>query len=241
MKITAITTDLFAPRADLAAFITRHIPTMPEGRVLAVASKLLCLWGGKMVPYQSPAQKERLIKQESEWALRTPLCWLSVKDGMVMTNAGIDESNANGQLLLLPSDLYTRAQQLRRMLQQRWQVKKLGLVVTDSMILPLRAGVIAAAVAYAGFKGVRDLRGQKDLFGRRLEVTLVNVADSLATAAALCMGEGSECRPLAVIEKAPVDFVDEVPPNEIKYPVEDDLYTPLFQAAGYRKKGEKND
>lgn len=239
MKITAITTDLFAPRADLPAFIVRHIPTVKEGVVVAVASKLLCLWKGEMVPYESVAQKEKLIRRESEWALQTPLCWLTVKDGMVMTNAGIDESNANKQLLLLPPNLYALAAQLRTQLQQVWHIKKLGLVITDSMILPLRAGVIAAAVAYAGFKGVRDLRGQTDLFGRRLEVTLVNVADSLATAAALEMGESDGCRPLAVLEQAPVEFVDEVPSNEIKYPVANDLYTPLFQAAGY--KGEKND
>ncbi len=241
MNITAITTDVFAPRADLVAFIVRHIPAVPEGTVLAVASKLLCLWKGERVPFVSPAQKEELIKRESQWALQTPLCWLTIKDGMVMTNAGIDESNADKHLLLLPSHLYALAQELRQTLQQKWGVKKLGIVITDSMILPLRAGVIAAAVAYAGFRGVRDLRGQTDLFGRRLEVTLVNVADSLATAAALCMGEGGERRPLAVIKQAPVDFVDEVPPNEIKYPVENDLYTPLLKAVGYHKKGEKND
>jgi len=69
------------------------------------------------------------------------------------------------------------------------------------MILPLRAGVTAAAVAYAGFKGVKDLRGTPDIFGKKLEVTLVNAADSLAAAAALCMGEGKEQSPLCVIEK----------------------------------------
>lgn len=241
MKITAVTTDLFAPRADLPAFIVRHIPAVKENTVLAVASKLFCLWKGEIVPFTSQAQKEELIKRESTWALQTPLCWLTVKDGMVMTNAGIDQSNASGNLLLLPPDLYGLAAELRANLCALWGIKNLGVVVTDSMILPLRAGVVAGAVAYSGFKGVRDERGQTDLFGRRLEVTLVNVADSLATAAALCMGESNERRPLALLENAPVEFVDEVPPNEIKYPVANDLYTPLFQAAGYREKGEKND
>ena len=156
-----------------------------------------------------------------------------------MTNAGIDESNAEGKLLLLPANCYQLATQLREELCHAWQIKNLGIVVTDSMILPLRAGVIAGAVAYAGFKGVRDLRGQPDLFGKKLEVTLVNVADTLASAAALEMGEASECRPLAMITRAPVEFVDTVPENEIKYPMKDDLYAPLFQAVGYKTKGEK--
>ena len=241
MKITAIHTALFTAREDLPAFIVRHVPQVTSGTVLAVASKLLALWKGEIVAYQNPAQKEKLIEQESTWALQTPLAWLTIKDGMVMTNAGLDESNGNGQLLLLPRDCYAAAEQLRLSLQQRWGITQLGVVVTDSLILPLRAGVIAGAVAYSGFKGVRDLRGKPDLFGRPLQVTLVNVADSLATAAAYCMGEGNECCPLALLEDTGVEFVDETNPNEIKYPVEDDLYTPLFHAAGYRRKGEKND
>ena len=240
MKITPVKTDLFTLRADLCTFIVRHIPSVNEQTVVTVASKLFCLWKGKLEPYKSEEQKENFIRQESDFALKTPLCWLTVKDGMVMTNAGIDESNADGQLLFFPPDIYGLAAQLRTALSQKWQVKKLGLVVTDSMILPLRAGVIAGAVAYAGFKGVKDKRGARDLFGRKLKVTLVNVADSLATSAALCMGESDEQTPLALIEQAPVEFVDEVPPNEIKYSVEDDLYTPLFQAVGYHQ-GEKND
>lgn len=238
MKLTAISTDLFLPQADLSAFIVRHIPQVQEGCVLAVASKLLAYWKGKSIPYCGQEQFETFIQQESEWALKTPLAWMSIKDGMVMTNAGIDASNADGNLLFLPPNLYALAAQLRCQLQRVWHVKQLGVVITDSMILPLRAGVVAAAVAYAGFKGVRDMRGKKDLFGRALEVTQINVADSLATAAALCMGEGAERQPLCVIEQAPVEFVDEVPSKEIKYSVENDLYTPLFRAVGYRKKGE---
>ena len=241
MKINAVRTDLFTPGADLAAFIVRHIPSVPENAVVAVASKLFCLWKGKRVPYVSAQRKEKLIREESDFAIQTPLCWLTVKDGMVMTNAGIDESNADGKLLLFPQDMYALAARLRGQLRCVWNVKNLGIVVTDSMILPLRAGVIAGAVAYAGFKGVQDYRGQADLFGQKLQTTLVNAADSLATAAAFCMGEAAQRRPLAVIEDVNIEFVDEVPSNEIKYPVEDDLYTPLFKAAGYYKKEKKND
>lgn len=241
MNFTAVRTNIFQPREDLVAFIVRHIPQMPERSILAVASNLFALWKGEILPYESAAQKEALIRRESSAALKTPLAWLTIKDGMVMTNAGIDESNANGSLLLLPQDSYVLAEQLRQALCAAWHVKELGLVVTDSMILPLRAGVISAAVAYAGFKGVRDLRGTPDIFGKKLEVTLVNVADSLASAAALCMGEANEQTPLCFIQNAPAEFRPGVDPNEIKYPIENDLYTPLFQATGLIKKGDCND
>jgi len=239
MNVTSVKTALFKPRENLAAFITAHIPTVKENTILAVASKLFALWKGEIVLYQNAAQKEELIRRESEFALKTSLAWLTVKDEMVMTNAGIDESNAEGKLLLLPKDCYALAAQLRTELCAKWHVKNLGIIITDSMILPLRAGVIAGAVAYAGFKGVRDERGKPDLFGKKLEVTLIDVADTLASAAALEMGEADECCPLALITKAPVEFVDTVPEKEIKYPMKDDLYAPLFHAVGYKVKGDK--
>ncbi len=230
MKIRAVHTQIFEEKADLAAFVVRFIPSVAENTVLAVSSKVVALWKGNTLAYQSLAQKEKLIKQYSQGALKTPLAWLTIKDGMIMTNAGIDESNANGKLILLP-DCYDCAHELRIALQKMWKVHNLGIVVTDSMILPLRAGVIAAAVGYAGFKGVKDLRGQQDIFGKKLQTTLVNVADSLATAAALVMGEAAEQCPLCIIEGAPVVFRDIMDRDEIKYPVKNDLYTPLLRAA----------
>ena len=230
MKVSALRTDVFTEKGDLPAFVVRFLPTVPENTVLAVSSKVMALWKGCSVAYESPAQKEALIKQHSQAALKTPLAWLTIKDGMVMTNAGIDQSNADGKLIFLP-DCYTCARELRDALKKAWQVQNLGVVVTDSMILPLRAGVIAAAVGYAGFEGVKDLRGQADIFGRKLETTLVNVADSLATTAALVMGEADEQQPLCMLEGAPVVFTDEIDRDELKYPPQNDLYTPLLKAA----------
>ncbi len=230
MKVTPVHTRIFKEKEDLPTFIFQHIPSLPERTVLTVSSKLVALWKGLTVPYESPAQKEKLIRQESEAALKTPLAWLSLKGGMIMTNAGIDESNADGRLVLLPKDCYACAAQLRAELQPKWGVKELGVIITDSMILPLRAGVIGAAVAYSGFAGVKDLRGKPDIFGKPLAVTLLNAADALAAACALTMGEAAEQRPLCVVRDAPVSFVDKTDPDEIKYPPQNDLYTPLLKA-----------
>ena len=230
MKVTAVHTQIFEEKADLVAFVVRFVPTVAENTVLAVSSKIIALWKGSTVHHQGPTQKEELIKKHSQTALKTPLAWLTIKDGMIMTNAGIDESNADGKLVLLP-DCYACAQELRLALQKVWKVQNLGIVVTDSMILPLRAGVIAAAVGYAGFEGVKDLRGKKDIFGKKLQTTLVDVADGLATTASLVMGEADEQCPLCIIENAPVVFTDKVSRDEIKYPAKNDLYTPLLKAA----------
>ena len=150
MKLTAVHTHVFKENADLPLFIKDYIPSLEENTVLAVASKLVCLWLGLSVPYQNAAQKEALIKKESSAALKTPLAWLTIKAGMVMTNAGVDESNAQGKLLLLPKDCYRAAADLRARLQTVYGIKNLGVLITDSMILPLRAGVVAGAVLWLG-------------------------------------------------------------------------------------------
>ena len=230
MKITPVHTRIFKEKEDLPAFIAEHIVSVPEKTVLTVSSKLVALWRGKTIPCTGRTQKEELIRQESQAALQTPLAWLTIKDGMIMTNAGIDESNADGKLILLPPDGYACAQDLRTALRQKWNVQHLGVIITDSMILPLRAGIIGAAVAYSGFEGVKDLRGRKDIFGKKLEVTLVDAADALAAACALTMGEAAEQQPLCLAEEAPVTFVDGTNPSEIKYPPQNDLYTPLLKA-----------
>lgn len=230
MKATPIRTSIFKEGEDLPQFIVAHIPSVKENTVVAVSSKLTGLWKKCTVPYKSAAQKEELIMQESQAALKTRLAWLTVKNGMIMTNAGIDESNANRKLILLPRDCYAAAEELRTALKTLWNVQNLGIIITDSMILPLRSGVIGAAVGYAGFKGVKDLRGHKDLCGRKLKTTLVNLADTLASTATLLMGEADEQSPLCVLEEVPVEFVEKTDPAELKYPPEDDLYAPLLKA-----------
>lgn len=239
MFVKPVRTAVFKENEDLPSFVRRHVPELKEKDVLVVSSKLVCLWKGLAVAYQSKRQKENLIRRESDAALKTRLAWLTLKGGMVMTNAGIDESNADGKLLLLPRDLYACAAQLRGALKKIYKLKKLGVIITDSMILPLRAGVIGAAAAYAGFCGVRDERGGKDIFGKKLEVTFVNLADALAAAAALNMGERNERKPLCVIKDAPVKFVNKTDPSEIQYPPGQDLYAPLFKAAGLINRRKK--
>ena len=239
MNLTAYKTTIFRLHEDLPTFIAQHVPVLKNGDILVISSKLVCLWKGCALSYRGPRQKEQLIYQHSQAALKTKLAWLTIKNNMIMTNAGIDESNAAGQLLWLPEDLYACAKELRQKIKKLYGLSKFGIIITDSMILPLRAGVIGAAVAYSGFKGVRDERGKKDLFGRPLKTTLVNLADGLAAAAAVLMGECNEQTPLCHIEQAPVQFVNRTSPAEISYPLEQDLYAPLLKAAGLIKRRKK--
>ncbi|OGG79494.1 hypothetical protein A3A39_04835 [Candidatus Kaiserbacteria bacterium RIFCSPLOWO2_01_FULL_54_13] len=242
MKVRAVRTRIFEEREDLIGFIRKYVPKLKNGSVLAVTSKIVALAEGRAVSARGRKEKEALIKRESEWALQThPEWWWTEKDGMLLVNAGIDDSNANGKLVLLPKDSFKSAGKLRKELKRLYRIKNLGIVITDSRISPMRAGVTGLALGYAGFRGVRDYRGKRDLFGRKLKVTMTDIADSLATAATLVMGEGAERRPLAIIEDAPVEFVDGFDKltarrKEVQISAKEDMYWSLFKRAGIRSK-----
>lgn len=225
MLVTPIKTRVFKEGEDLEAFIVEHVPTLKDGAILVVTSKIVALAEGRT---GALSDKERIINEESELAVKTKHTTLTIKDGTVMAAAGVDESNADGKLVLLPRDSFGAAEMLRAAFLAHFGLKKLGVLITDSRFMPLRAGAAGVALGYAGFKGVRDYRGTPDIFGRELKLSRTDVADSLATAAVLEMGEGKEQQPLCIIENAPVEFVETVDRNELHIDIEDDLYKPLF-------------
>lgn len=230
MQITASKTTLFKEGDDLVKFITNHLPTIPEKSVLAVTSKIVALAERRTIALTDNIKKEELIKAESEWATPTKWAWLTIKDGILMASAGIDESNADGKYILLPKDSFVSAQNIRNALAKHYQLKNFGVVITDSHTAPLRKGVTGITLGYAGFKGLRDYTGEKDIFGREFKFSSVNIADSLAAAAVLTMGEGREQQPLALLTETPVTFTNqEVDPAELLIPLEDDTYLPFLK------------
>ena len=237
MDIRAVRTSIFRENENIVEFIKKHIPKLKNDSVLAVTSKIVALSEGRTAHVRNRGEKEELIRKESTWAIQThPEWWWTEKDGALLVNAGIDDSNSDGKLVLLPRDSFSSASRLRAKFKKHYGIKKLGIVITDSRISPMRAGVTGIAIGYAGFRGVRDYRGKPDIFGRKLKVTMTNIADSLATVAVLVMGEGGERQPLAIIEDAPVEFVEKVNSKEVQISPKDDMYAPLFRSVLGSKK-----
>jgi len=228
MKIQAVKTKIFKESQDLISFIIAAIPRLKENSVVVVTSKIVALAEGRTAIAINTKDKEKIILAQSDWAIPTKYVWLTVKDGLVMANAGIDESNANGKLILLPKDSFKTADKIRKTLAHYYGLKNLGVLITDSRTIPLRAGVTGVALGYAGFCGIRDYRGQPDIFGRKFKYSRTNIADSLATAAVLVMGEGAEKQPLAIIEGAPIKFCNKINRKEINIDIQDDMHRPLF-------------
>ncbi len=230
MKVYPITTRIFQEGENIIEFIMEHVPKLKQGSILAVTSKIVALSERRTATAPDKKAKDKIIQKESKIAIATKYVWLTLKDGMAMASAGIDESNANGKLILLPKDSYKAAKYIRAKLKQKFELKRIGILITDSRTAPFRAGITGAALGYAGFCGIKDYRKEKDIFGRPFKYTQVNVADSLATAAVFEMGEGNERQPLVIIENAKVKFRDSVNKKELFIPFEEDMYRPLFPA-----------
>ena len=233
MKVQPIQTKIFREGDDLVAFIRAHVPKLKEGSLLVITSKIVALAEKRTA---MPSDLERMIRKESVWVKKTKYGKLTFKDGMYMWNAGIDASNANGKIILLPKDSFAAAKKIYSSVLQKTAIRKFGVIIVDSRIMPLRAGVIGIALGYAGFRGLRDYRGKKDMFGRRLKYTQTDLADSLASAAIAVMGEGNERQPLCVIEDAPVDFTRRVSKRELIVAPEIDMYRPLFKPSARASK-----
>jgi coenzyme F420-0:L-glutamate ligase len=229
MQIKTIKTNVFNENEDLISFIFKYVKKLPEKSVLVVTSKIVALSEGRTFKNKNKEDKIKLIKKESDFALKTKYTWLTIKDGMVMANAGVDESNAKGKIILLPKNSFDSAKIIRAKLQKKFGVKNLGVLITDSRLFPLRVGIVGVALGYSGFQGIRNYIGKKDIFGRVLKMSKTDIADSLATAAVLCMGEGKEQQPIALITGAPVVFTNKVNEKELLIDPREDIYQPLFE------------
>jgi len=154
-----------------------------------------------------PAPLMQLLRDESETLVRTtPMVVITRhRTGHVAANAGIDASNVEGgaedTVLLWPVDPDASARAIRAELRALTGVAP-AVVIADSLGRAWRMGTIGTAIGVAGLTVIDDQRGQADLYGRTLQATLVAVADSLAAAAVLVMGEGAEGVPAALVRGA---------------------------------------
>ena len=109
--------------------------------------------------------------------------------------------------MLLPRKPFETAEAVRQALQARLGCR-LGVILSDSWLMPGRYGTTGIAIAMAGFRPIKDERGKMDLFGNPMAVTQIGVADSLAACAQVVMGERDEATPFAVIRGADVELCD---------------------------------
>ncbi|MDE0334949.1 MAG: coenzyme F420-0:L-glutamate ligase [Defluviicoccus sp.] len=227
----------------LDAYRTSGLAPAP-GDILVVAQKIVSKAEGRRVDLASvspspeaerlAAETEKdarvieLILSEAEEVMRARPGLIVVRHrlGYVLANAGIDASNVeeggDERVLLLPLDPDRSAASLRAGIERRTGIA-IGIVIGDSLGRAWRLGTTGTALGAAGVSALVDLRGTPDMFGRPLTVSEVGLADQIASAAALAMGEAGERRPIALVRGLAADS-DESRAADLIRPREFDLF-----------------
>jgi coenzyme F420-0:L-glutamate ligase len=230
MKIIPIKTKrlLKNPLAEIFKIAKKKLK---NNDILVITSKIISLEYGGLVNLKDVVFSQKAKKLAKKYAVSAPFAELVIKEsdkilggvkrailtlksGILMANAGIDVSNVpENYVVKLPKNLEKIADQIHTYLlsSQRKsasspRLSALGVVISDSVCLPLRLGTHHYALAISGFSGIIDERGKKDLFNKPMKITTHNLADELASAAGLVMGERSEKIPAVIIRGLPIKF-----------------------------------
>jgi coenzyme F420-0:L-glutamate ligase / coenzyme F420-1:gamma-L-glutamate ligase len=215
-----------APGAGLAGLIADAAlagPGLADGDILVITSKIVSKAEDRVVA----ADRESAIRSETMRvvARRGPTTISETRHGLVLAAAGVDASNTRpGTVVLLPLDPDRSAEALRKAIGARAGAR-VGVIITDTMGRPWRAGQTDAAIGAAGIMPLRDHRGQPDTFGNVLEVTMAAVADELAAAADLVKQKTTGV-PVAIVRGLSALVTDAAGPGAAALirPAEDDMF-----------------
>ncbi|HME18707.1 MAG TPA: coenzyme F420-0:L-glutamate ligase [Nitrososphaerales archaeon] len=223
-----------------------------KGDVLVVSSKFIAISEGRVVSLSSVNPGERAMQLSSQYGVQAELCELILKEsdsivggvpgfiltlwnGLLTPNAGIDKSNIeHGRVVLYPEDPLESAVRIADELRKRRGVSA-GVVVSDSRLTPTRTGTVGVALAAVGIQALHDMRGHPDLFGNPLKVTRQAVADDLCTGAQLVMGEADEATPVVLVRGLDTAGEEETryAPADFAIPVEQCVF---MGSLGYPRK-----
>ena len=236
MELFGLQTPVMVAGDDLVEIILKALKRrrlkLRDRDILVIATKVLSILEGRVVSLESCTPSKRALSLARKFSLE-PGCTelviresqkiyggvqralLTLKNNILIANAGIDHSNVPaGNLVLWPRNCQRSAEMIRKRIFESTG-KRVGVAVVDSRTTPLRMGTVGVALGIAGFRPVKDYRGKKDLFGNRMVITRQAVADDLVSAAHLLMGETDERVPVVLVRDAPVEFSERNDPESI--------------------------
>jgi coenzyme F420-0:L-glutamate ligase / coenzyme F420-1:gamma-L-glutamate ligase len=224
---------------DLSSFIHKSIE-LQDKDIVIIASTIVAKAEGETFKLEdiNPGEKalevaarnrkdprfiQAVLSRSKEVLIATPFMLVTTFVGHTCVNAGIDESNVeNGFLLYSPKDPDSSASKLGKRLETI-SGKKLSVIITDTNGRAFKIGQTGVAIGVYKIKPIKGWIGEKDLFGKTLEITEEAIVDELAGAANLLMGEGGGGIPVAVIRGLDYYFEEDVSINEIYRPEEKDV------------------
>lgn len=201
--------ELLSERNDL---------TLESGDLVVIASKVVAMEQNRIINLEAiePSQKAidlasksnlnpsfvEIVLRESDVVIgAVPGALLTLRNGDVNANAGIDKSNAGlNKAILLPDNPDQYSSKFKKALEEKYHITDVGVIIADSTTRPLRIGTVGSAIGTAGFPAIVDIRGQEDLFGYKMSITLRNIADNIASGANVIMGESAESIPFVIVK-----------------------------------------
>jgi coenzyme F420-0:L-glutamate ligase / coenzyme F420-1:gamma-L-glutamate ligase len=202
---------------NLGELVDRFVGSeLQDGDILVVSSKFMAVSEGRVVDLGKVVPSSYATSESRRLNIPPELCeliiresddviggvsgfMLTLKEGLLTPNAGIDKSNvAHGKVVLYPRSPLESAVALVDEMRFRHGVD-IGVVVSDSRLMPTRRGTVGVALAAAGMEAIVDLRGKPDLFGNVLKVTSQAIADDLCSGAQIVMGEANESVPIVLV------------------------------------------
>jgi coenzyme F420-0:L-glutamate ligase/coenzyme F420-1:gamma-L-glutamate ligase len=181
--------------------VAQKIVSKAEGRIVRLQtiepSSRAKEWAAA---YDKDARVVEVVLRESKRIVRMDRGVLisETEHGFICANAGVDTSNvAEGTVTLLPKDADASAQKIRAALEQTFDVQ-LAVIVSDTFGRPWREGLVNVALGVSGIAPLIDYRGKKDSHGRPMRVTVMAIADELASAAELVMKKSAGI-PVAIV------------------------------------------
>jgi len=164
----------------------------PNGRAKRLAKQL-----GK-----DPREVEVILRESKEIVRLRHVLIARTRHGFVCANAGVDHSNVEkDKVTLLPANPDASAERIMKSVKRATEAD-VAVIVTDTQGRPFRVGAVGFAIGIAGMQPLIDLRGKRDLYGKKLRSKVVAVADALAAAGVAVIGEAGEGTPVAVIKGA---------------------------------------
>ncbi len=247
MRITPVKTDIIGDASkSIIDILDESISHLSERSIVAITSKIVSLCEGSFIERENVKAKDELIISEADYFIPRPqkkhTIMITIKDGMLIATAGIDESNSNGYYVLWPENAYKSANEIRAHLRNKYKINDLGVIITDSKTSPMRRGTTGFSIAHSGFTPLRKYIGHGDLFGRKMKMTFSNLVDGFGAAAVVAMGEGDEQTPIAVLEDVGnVQFCDADPTQDeiesMKIGLDQDLYSPFLSKVDWQEGG----
>jgi coenzyme F420-0:L-glutamate ligase/coenzyme F420-1:gamma-L-glutamate ligase len=228
--ISAMDKSGLQPRAGDIVVVAQKVVSKAQGRYVDLATIVPSARAEELAVEvdKDPRLVEVILSESVRVVRRHPrILIVEHRSGYITANAGVDRSNVSASstrdvVLLLPTAPDSAAEGLRAQMEKRYQ-KSLGVIVSDSFGRPWRRGTVGVALGSAGIPALNDLRGQPDLFGYPLEVTEAAMADEVASAASLLMGQGNEANPVVLISGFAV-AERQVPASALIRPMSEDLF-----------------